>query len=286
VLAITSLTVMVIITHLETRNLRSELNAVRETGDELERVKGELSQTRIQLEELRLANARTSNAELSVALSDASGTVGLDKQGNVAGLGLIDQPYNSLVAQALATGRVTTPAWLREMTVRDKNLMGKSGLATFRPLDPLGVVIINDRPVFRWSSLPGASSYRVIVSDSNFDQVAASEVIQTTEWTPHQSLPRGVTYNWSVRAIKDDKEILTPAPPLPQARFRILDNARLAEISRARRDYGNSHLLMGVVYAHAGLIEDAEREFEKLARANPGAAIPEKLLANIKARRK
>lgn len=285
-LVIVFLTVMIIITHNETRNLRSELNAVRQTGDELSRLKGELSETRTQLEELRLATALTSHAELSVALQDASGTIGLDKQGNVTGLGLIGEPYNMLVVKALTTGRPATPTWLRELTVRDKSLMGESGLAPFRPLEPSGVVVASDRPVFRWSPLAGATSYRVVVSDSSFGQVATSEELQTTEWTPPKALPRGVTYRWSIRAVKDGKETVAPAPPLPQARFRVLDKARLAEVNRARRDHGNSHLLMGAVYANAGLVEDAEREFEALVRANPRAAIPEKLLANIKAGRK
>jgi hypothetical protein len=38
---------------------------------------------------------------------------------------------------------------------------------------------------------------------------------------------------------------------------------------------------LGTVYAQAGLLEDAAKEFRLLLRANPGSPVVEKLLQNV-----
>ena len=57
--------------------------------------------------------------------------------------------------------------------------------------------------------------------------------------------------------------------PAPEARFRVLDSAGITGGENTERIHGRSNLVMGVLYSKHGLIDEAEREFEALVRANP-----------------
>ena len=87
-------------------------------------------------------------------------------------------------------------------------------------------------------------------------------------------------------AIHEGRELLSPAPPAPPARFRILEPSRLAELERAKASSAGSHLVLGVVYAQAGLLEDSERELRELLRVNSGSDVARRLLRSVEARRR
>ena len=111
-------------------------------------------------------------------------------------------------------------------------------------------------------------------------------MISQTEWTIPDSLERGRTYSWQVTAIKDGERIKSPTTPAPEARFIVLNASEAAELKKAKKKYYNSHLLLGVLYARAGLLDDAEWEFQALARANPKSAEAKNFLRNIEALRR
>jgi predicted Zn-dependent protease len=89
-----------------------------------------------------------------------------------------------------------------------------------------------------------------------------------------------------VRAVKDGKEFSSPRPPAPQAKFRILDQAKTNELAEAQRMYASSHLTLGLLYTQAGLLDEAERELRALQRANPNSVLVQQLLANVQAMRR
>jgi hypothetical protein len=74
--------------------------------------------------------------------------------------------------------------------------------------------------------------------------------------------------------------------PAPPAKFRILDQDRASELTRASRVYASSHLTLALLYTQAGLIDEAEKEFRELQKANPDSAISRRLLANLQAMRR
>jgi hypothetical protein len=84
-----------------------------------------------------------------------------------------------------------------------------------------------------------------------------------------------------VKAFKDGQEFRAPRPPAPQAKFRILDQARLNEIEQAQRAYGTSHLTLGLLYAQARLLDEAEQQFRALKKSNPDSPLVQKLLSQI-----
>jgi hypothetical protein len=152
----------------------------------------------------------------------------------------------------------------------------------FSVLAPAGIVLMSDRPSFRWSRLEGATSYLVEVYDEQFRKVMTSPEITTVSWNATQSLPRGQVYSWQVKAVKDGQEVTVPRPPAPQAKFRVIDQGRMNEIARARRAYGSSHLTLALLYAEAGLLREAEQELQVVQRANPRSEIVKKLLRQVR----
>jgi hypothetical protein len=113
--------------------------------------------------------------------------------------------------------------------------------------------------------------------------VSSSPQITSLSWTTTTALPRGHIYSWQVKATKEGQETTSPRPPAPQAKFRVLDQSRVNELTRAKRAYGSSHLTLGLLYAEAGLVREAEAEFRLLRRANPDSEIAQRLLRQIQA---
>jgi hypothetical protein len=134
-----------------------------------------------------------------------------------------------------------------------------------------------------WSVMEGATAYVVEVYDDQFKLAASSPQLNSNSWT--QSLPRGKVYSWQVKAIKDGQEITSPRPPAPQAKFRILDAAKANELARAKRAYSSSHLTLGLLYADAGLLKEAEHEFRLLVRSNPNSNLARSLLRQVQSLR-
>jgi lipopolysaccharide biosynthesis regulator YciM len=73
-----------------------------------------------------------------------------------------------------------------------------------------------------------------------------------------------------------------PRPPAPQAKFHVLDAAMANELAQARRVYARWRLVLGLLYARAGLLDEAEREFRALREANPNSELAHRLLKQVR----
>ena len=221
-----------------------------------------------------------------ITLNDAGGQVLVNQRGHLEGFNHLPPDLRHSIEQALATRRLRDSPALTGWPTGAGLL--RSGLEqnTFAPLEPLDVVIETDRPRFRWQALEGARQYVVTIHDARFREVASSGPIAGTEWTAPNALERGVTYSWQISALKDGKTIVSPKPPLREARFRILDERDVAALARLKESAGSSHLVMGVFYWKHGLLEQAEREFQALAQANPNSTAIAELLASIRSLRR
>jgi hypothetical protein len=198
--------------------------------------------------------------------------------------GPVPPAYQELVKKALTSQRIERSSQLQGLTRPSSSLMGgnESG-REFSLLAPVGTVLTSDRPAFRWSKFEGANGYVVEVYDDQFKLVMSSPEVTSVSWTATQSLPRGKVYSWQVKATKDGQEVTVPRPPAPQAKFRVMDQGRLKEIANAKRAYGSSHLTMGLLYAQAGLLNEAEQELQIVQRANPDSQIVRSLLRQVRA---
>jgi hypothetical protein len=199
--------------------------------------------------------------------------------------GEVPPAYQNRVKEVLTSQRIGRSSQLQGLTRPSSTLMGSNNQPEFSVLEPTGSVSLTDRPAFRWSAMEGATGYVVEIYDDQFKLAASSPQLTTRSWTIPQPLPRGKVYSWQVKAIKDGQEITWPRPPAPQAKFRILDQSKANELARARRAYSSSHLTLGLLYADAGLLREAEHEFRLLLRANPNSPLARTLLRQVQSLR-
>ncbi len=250
--------------------LQQEANAAKTTAAHLQT---ELAQ--IQLPPISNPPALT--------LNDGDKLITLDQSGHLTGLAALPPAAQQAVKTALTAQQVTAPPALAELIGKNGTLLGETREGVAFPLNsPVGTMVLNDRPTFRWSPLDGATSYRVTVYDANFDAVATSQALTTITWTPPHALPRGAIYSWQVTALVNGQEIKSPRLPAPEAKFKVLAQAPVNELERIKKTAGNSPLTLGVLYAQAGLLDEAEREFQSLLKANPQSPVARKLWRSVK----
>jgi hypothetical protein len=226
-------------------------------------------------------------AAIIARLNDGDGHVTLDKEGKLSGVDHLPLDYRQMVKSALVGQELERSPLLAGLIEPGSIPRGGSDESgdNFSVIEPVGMVTLTNSPTFRWSQLDGADAYVVEIYDEQFDLVATSPQITDHRWRVPQSLRRGRTYAWQVKAIKDGQELFSPQPSAPQAKFRILDAAKARELARARRAYASSHLTMGLLYVQAGLLDEAEQEFRELERANPDSSVAGRLLKRVLAQK-
>jgi hypothetical protein len=224
------------------------------------------------------------NAAGGIALRDAGRQIIVRQNGAVPARGALPPDLQAALREA-SLGRFHPPAVLASLQPASETLAGAPPAENnFAVVEPVGTVVETTRPTLRWKAAPNATGYRINLAPKGGGEVVTSPVLGAAlrEWQPNESLEPGETYDWEVEALRDGEMIAkVPAPPAPEARFAILPNERREELERLRRQFGDSHLLMGVAYAETGLVSQARAQFEKLAEENPQSEFPKKLLASL-----
>src|SRR5258708_6661271 len=175
-----------------------------------------------------------------------------------------------LEQSVLAAGRIDPPAILRTLRPATQTLRGSETVTQTR-LSPAGEVVADDRPVLSWTATPDAK-YVVMIFASE-EPVATSPALTDTHWTPPQPLQRGATYSWQVETRgANGSSTIAPAPPQPEALFRIVDATTLADIDAARRAHPDDQLLLGILYGRAGMRSRALAEPESHLASHPADA--------------
>ncbi len=220
-------------------------------------------------------------------LNDGARRLVLDQEGKLSGADDLPSDYQLMLKDALTRRQLEKSPLLAGLTRPVSTLMsGNQQANEFSVLDPVGKVVIADRPAFRWSRLDGATGYVVEVYDEKFNRVAASPQSTSTSWIPSQRFRRGEVYSWQVKAVKDGQEFSSPRPPAPEAKFRVLDQERANELAEVQRAHASSHLMLGLLCVRFGLLDEAEREFRTSQEANPNSPIVPQLLENVQAMRR
>jgi len=246
---------------------RAKLEEITDQNQKLEEELRELERKNRTLED-KVPESNT--RKLLVSLMDGKSRIEMDEGGNVYGAGAYPEGYRDRIQTVISSGSLTTPPWLRDLghpggTVRGEDK--ESG--RFEVLSPVGVVVELDRPKFRWNSVKGASQYQVKIYDNRFRIVTSSPALHSSTWTPSAHLKRGQVYSWQVDALTEGGKITAPLSPAPEAKFKILDEQKLLELERIRREARGSHLVLAVLYTEYGLIAEATKELEELKKANP-----------------
>jgi len=126
----------------------------------------------------------------------------------------------------------------------------------------------------------------IFIYTTNDNPPTQSSPANRMNWTPLHPLKRNVVYIWQVTALKDGREVTSPAAPAKEARFRILSAEKTATLAPVITELAGSHLKLGVVYAHEGLLDDAEQEFRAAITAGEDVTLARKLLQSVKQMRR
>ncbi|HWS90106.1 MAG TPA: hypothetical protein VN282_24265 [Pyrinomonadaceae bacterium] len=218
-----------------------------------------------------------------LALRDGDRLVTLDARGRYTGLEGLPHSWRRKVGETLLAQRVERPPVLDALgDGAGGEMRGHAEGVPFEIIGPTRAVIESDRPLFRWGALRGATSYAVAVFDRRLNMVARSGPLAATEWTPPSQLPRGEVYLWQVTAVLDGKEVVSPGASAPEAKFAVVGQAESEALRHARLSLPGRHLTLGVLYARAGLLEQAESEFRALVESNPKSPAALKLLRSVR----
>ena len=222
------------------------------------------------------------NTETLYALKD--GQITIDEKGDVKGLENLSAATQNLIRQSLQTENVAVTA--NTLGGGSGVLMSESDAAggvPFALVSPIGKIIRENQPVLRWKPLKDATAYSVAIVDDKFRVVETSVKLTSTNWKPSKPLQRGANYSWQVTAtLADGTETVSPSSPAPQARFRVIEQNLLDDIKKLEKSAAPSSFALGVLYAKAGLKQEARAQFEKLVRQNPNSKLARKLLQSVK----
>ena len=182
------------------------------------------------------------------------------------------------VREAFESGRLSLPASLSDLASRRDSLLGTTSAPEFHVTAPVATAVLGTRPTLRWSPLPGSPTYVVTLQEQATGTIASSPPLQRTDWTPDRPLERGRIYTWQVAGSAAGKEIVAPRPPEPAARFLIVDASAAARFERLP----STPTARGVLYAGAGLLDDAEREFAQVDATSADAVRAKSFLAQLR----
>lgn len=216
-----------------------------------------------------------------VALRDGATTVTLDAQGDLTGLGPLLPRIKRAVRAALSNPRGVVPSHVvRRLRPQLAALMGdpRVGIA-FALLRPVDTAVLEAHLAFAWQPYPGASYYQVTLFVDGKD-VLTSEPLPEPAWQPARPLAPGA-YTWQVAAYTEGGAVCSPVPPAPEAAFEVLAPDEAARIRLAQETRADSALTLGVLYARAGLLDEAEAAFGDLLVANPAAPVAQQLLQGV-----
>src|SRR5262249_14996297 len=243
---------------------------------------GQIRSTQHQARTVLVGKKNTPPTE-TIALNDGDRKVAINSSGRVTGLDDFSPELQESITEFLLAEEVKRPDILGEINGVNSALrgIGTDQKQSFKLLSPVGIVITEDHPVFKWVPLEGATAYRVEISDSPSRAPISSDQLspQDAQWTSPDALQRGKIYSWVVIATVNGREVVSPPVSMPEAKFKVLEEVKANGLNRLKR--ANSHLALGVFYALEGMATEAEREFQILGDNNPHSPIAQRLLRII-----
>jgi hypothetical protein len=212
-------------------------------------------------------------------LNDAGGAIRLDSAGQLVNPQPLEAADAAKIKDALINHRIEPAAVLTQLASPPGKLLGGPTPPSHSVLiAPLGTAVISDKPVFRWQ--PFGFVYKVSIYDARYHKITEGSS-QQNEWQADRALPRGEIYTWEVMALTKHQLVRVPVPPEPEARFEVLPQSEADRLEKAQREHPGSHLLLGILYARSGALDDSERELTALLAANPDSRVAKELLASV-----
>jgi hypothetical protein len=223
-------------------------------------------------------------AGLMIPILDGGKKIFLRDANHLTGLDGVSTSIKELVKETLESGAVQRPAILDDLAAEQGALRGNAtNPSSFKLISPQQTVVIGATPVFKWEPLKGALGYTVhLASKGNWKGVSSTKLSpETLEWTPPAPLRRGAAYTWVVVALTDKGTQTVPSSSEPERKFIVLPKGTFNALVRLKRQTG-SHLALGLFYARAGSVAEAERELQLLANENADSTLVKQWLDQIR----
>ena len=207
---------------------------------------------------------------------DSGRRVWVDGTGRLHGLEGAPTAMQASVAEALRSGALPVSSANEGLAGRRDTLLGSAQVAAaIQSFAPAGVVTPDLQPMFRWSAPADATGFVVAVFTKDFQPVATSPALNSSEWLCTKALREGTTYVWTVTVTVAGKRITAPSAPEPEARFRVATQAERAELDAARSMH--SDLAVATVATRAGMYAEADQALSRLGSEAPVAKLRESL---------
>ena len=226
------------------------------------------------------AQIASASARPIETLRDGSGTIILQANGALSGIALSGADA-ALVRDAMANGRLTVAPRVTSLQRNRGTLMGATGKNGFDTVSPIATFVRDTRPRFVWTPLKDGATYRVEVYDEARNLVLESQPLKALEWTPDHDLTRGREYVWQVVATRGSERLVAPQPPAAEAHFGVVDDAAATRFETIAHTQSQSHLVLAVSAAREGLLDDARRELDVLAKLNPHSVTVSNLVRSL-----
>lgn len=201
---------------------------------------------------------------------DGNYRIETDSSGRIESLPGVSREDLAMLQGTIQSGTLPKPPDTKTLNPEGSVLMSEHQESLpFHVLYPVGLIVLPQRPEFRWEPLPGAKAYQVVVTDRNLNVVAMSPQIHDAHWSPQKDLERGVIYSWQVIAKTSEREIRSPSSPAPEALFQVLSRERSDRIESAIRRNAPELVLVALMN-EAGLTAEASDHLRRLQLQNPG----------------
>lgn len=187
------------------------------------------------------------------------------------------------VFEAIQHGKLQVPTDLSQFRGRAHTIPGAPEANTgFALLGPFGEAIAETRPEFRWQPLAGAIRYSVVIVDAGLHPVQRSPALRTTGWRPRRPLRRGQTYLWQVTAtLRGGSKVVASSPLSPEALLRIIPSKVADELTHFRQEHEEAHLVLGALYAQAGMLTESADELRKVPPGDSSYGTARTLLQSL-----
>lgn len=141
----------------------------------------------------------------------------------------------------------------------------------FEQTYPVSEVVEATRPTFTWQQAE-PPPYTVLIRNAAGQAVLRVPGIMTPLLVVPMELERGAVYTW---------QLTFPSGSAEEASFKVMDEGDLALWQQARADYRDSHLVLGLLAQHFGLLSIAQSELQEVVAANPNSEQAAVLLDNV-----
>jgi anti-sigma factor RsiW len=198
-------------------------------------------------------------------------------------LNALPDDVRSAVSEAIQHGKLQLPTDATRLRGRAPPLSGAPTVNTgFALLGPFGEAISETRPEFSWQPLAGAIRYSVVIVDVGLHPVQRSPSLRKTVWRPRRPLRRDRTYLWQVTAtLRGGSKVVASEPSPSETRLRIIPLKLADEMADFRRGHEEAHLVLGALYAQAGMLTESADELRKVPPGDSSYYTAQTLLKSL-----